>query len=82
MYSWPDHFQVFVGHDYKPGGRPVAFQSSLGEQKERNIHLKTTTPKAEFVKFREGRDKTLQAPRLLEPSLDWNLGAHQVVPRD
>ncbi len=81
LYSLPDHYQVFVGHDYKPGGRPLAFQTSLGEEKSKNIHLKTATAKAEFISFRESRDKTLTAPRLLAPSLDWNLGAHQVVKR-
>lgn len=82
LYSLPDHYQVFVGHDYKPGGRALAFQASLGEEKNKNIHLKTGTSKPDFVSFREGRDKTLSAPRLLQPSLDWNLGAHQMVKRD
>lgn len=81
LYSLPDHYQVFVGHDYKPNGRPVAFQASIAEEKAKNIHLKMGTSKAEFIAFREKRDKTLTAPRLLEPSLDWNLGVHQVVKR-
>ncbi len=81
LYSFPDHYQVYVGHDYKPGGRALAYQSSLQDQKENNIHLKLGTSRAEFIAFREGRDKTLAAPRLLQPSLDWNLGAHQLVKR-
>jgi glyoxylase-like metal-dependent hydrolase (beta-lactamase superfamily II) len=82
LYSMPDHYQVFVGHDYKPGGRALAFQTSLREEKTNNIHLKLGTAKADFVSFRQGRDKTLTAPRLLAPSLDWNLGAHLVVKRE
>lgn len=81
LYAFPDHYQVYVGHDYKPGGRPLAFQTTVGEQKQNNIHLKLATSRAEFIAFREGRDKTLSAPRLLAPSLDWNLGAHQLVKR-
>lgn len=81
LYAMPDHYQIFVGHDYKPQGRPLAFRTTVGEEKAKNIHLKAATSKDEFVSFREGRDKTLSAPRLLAPSLDWNLGAHQVIKR-
>lgn len=79
LYALPDATDVFVGHDYQPGGRPLRFHSTIGEQKRSNIHLRGNTSKAEFVAFREGRDKTLSAPRLLNPSLDWNLGAHQLI---
>ena len=81
LYAYPDHFQVFTGHDYQPGGRPVRFQASLGEEKQGNVHLRSDLTRADFVAFREGRDKTLSAPRLLQPRLDWNLGAHQIVKR-
>ena len=80
IYGFPDHYSILVGHDYQPGGRPIGYRSTVGEEKRRNIHLRESTSKADFVAFREGRDKTLKAPRLLEPSLDWNLGAHQRVP--
>lgn len=81
LYGLPDEMDVFSGHDYQPGGRDLRYRSKLGDQKRSNIHLKLGTSKEEFVKFREGRDKTLSAPRLLNPSLDWNLGAHQIVKR-
>jgi glyoxylase-like metal-dependent hydrolase (beta-lactamase superfamily II) len=81
IYSMPDHYRIYVGHDYKPKGRPLQFQTTVGEEKSSNIHLQGGTNKADFISFREGRDKTLSAPRLLAPSLDWNLGAHQVVKR-
>jgi len=79
LYVLPDRTRVFVGHDYQPNGRPLRFQTTIGEQKAANIHLRAGTSRDEFIKFREGRDKTLSPPRLLNPSLDWNLGAHQVV---
>lgn len=79
VFTYPEHFKIFVGHDYQPGGRPLRYQTTVGEQKRANIHIKQSTAKDEFVKFREARDKTLSAPRLLDPSLDWNLGAHQLV---
>lgn len=79
IYSYPENYAIYVGHDYQPGGRPLRFRTTVGEQKAGNIHLRESTSKADFIKFREGRDKTLSAPRLLNPSLDWNLGAHQIV---
>ncbi len=81
IYALPDHCQVFVGHDYQPGGRSLRFQASLAEQKESNIHLRSGQSRAEFVEFRQSRDKSLGSPRLLQPSLDWNLGVHQIVKR-
>lgn len=81
LYSMPDHYQIFVGHDYKPRGRQLEFRTTVGEEKASNIHLAAGTSKADFVQFRESRDKTLSEPRLLGPSLDWNLGVHQIVKR-
>jgi glyoxylase-like metal-dependent hydrolase (beta-lactamase superfamily II) len=79
LYSYPDEFEIFVGHDYQPGGRPLRYRTTVGEQRRSNVHLRIGVSLEDFVRFREGRDKTLSAPRLLEPSLDWNLGAHQRV---
>lgn len=81
IYAFPEHFEIYVGHDYQPGGRPLRYRTTVGEEKAGNIHLNAGTNKADFIRFREGRDKTLSAPRLLNPSLDWNLGAHQLVKR-
>ncbi|MBX3022451.1 MAG: MBL fold metallo-hydrolase [Bdellovibrionales bacterium] len=79
VFSYPGHFRIFVGHDYQPGGRPLRYHASVEEQRKGNVHLRESISRAEFVSFREGRDKTLSSPRLLQPSLDWNLGAHQIV---
>lgn len=75
LYKLPDHFRVFVGHDYMPNGRPLAFESTIGEEKVKNIQLKAETTRAQFVEFRTSRDKTLSAPRLLLPSIQVNIDA-------
>jgi glyoxylase-like metal-dependent hydrolase (beta-lactamase superfamily II) len=75
IYTLPDTTRVFVGHDYQPGGREVAFETTVGEQKTRNIQLKATTTEAEFVQFRAARDKTLSAPKLLFQSVQVNIDA-------
>lgn len=75
LYKLPDHFKVFVGHDYQPNGRPLAFESTIGEEKRKNIQLNAETAKEQFVQFRNTRDKTLAAPRLLLPSVQVNIDA-------
>ena len=77
IYHYPDHYKVFVGHDYSPGGREVRWQSSVGEQKQSNIQLSKETSQEDFVKFRKERDATLSAPKLLLPSVQLNIdGGH------
>ncbi len=73
LYTLPDSTKVFVGHDYKPGGREVQYESTIGDQKKHNLHLNASTTKEAFVTLRETRDKTLTAPRLLLQSLQVNI---------
>lgn len=75
LYSLPESTRVFTGHDYQPGGRPLRFESTIGEQKRSNIQINAVTEKAVFVKFRNERDKTLPPPRLLLPSVQVNVDA-------
>lgn len=77
LYKLPDTTRVFTGHDYQPGGRPLKFESTIGEEKNANIQLKAVTSRDEYVGFRTARDKTLAAPRLLLPSIQVNAdGGH------
>jgi len=82
LYQLPDHTKVYTGHDYMPGGRELQFQSTIGEQKLNNIQLKEKTTRAEFVKMRTERDKTLKAPRLLLPSVQVNIDAGRLPPAE
>lgn len=75
LYQLPDSTRVFTGHDYQPNGRPLRYESTIGEEKKSNIQLKDITTKEEFVAFRTARDKTLSAPRLLLPSIQVNIDA-------
>lgn len=75
LYKLPDHFRVFTGHDYMPNGRELQFESTIGEEKKKNIQLNVETTKEQFVEFRNARDKTLAAPRLLLPSVQVNIDA-------
>ena len=78
IYALPDHYRVFVGHDYLPQGRPMQFQSTILAEKRSNIHMNEQTTQDQFVQFRNSRDKTLAAPRLLLPSVQINIDAGQL----
>lgn len=82
LFSLPNQTRVFVGHDYSPNGREMKFETTIGESKEKNIQLKSITTESEFVEFRQGRDKTLKAPRLLFPSIQVNADAGHLPPRE
>ncbi|MEX0624812.1 MBL fold metallo-hydrolase [Saccharospirillum sp.] len=75
LYSLPDETRVFVGHDYQPGGRDVAWESTIGEEKAKNIQLRGDTTEEEFVAFREQRDSGLAAPKLIYQSILVNIDA-------
>ena len=76
ILSLPDDTRIFVGHDYKAPGRDVyAWESTVGEQKEANVHIGGGASREAFVEMREGRDATLGMPKLIVPSLQVNMRA-------
>ena len=76
ILALPDATRIFVGHDYKaPGRENYAWETTVGEQKNKNIHIKVGKSKDEFVKLRDERDATLSMPKLIVPSLQVNMRA-------
>ncbi len=76
ILSLPDDTRIFVGHDYKAPGRDVyAWESTVGEQKAKNVHVGGGAPREVFVEMREKRDATLGMPKLIVPSLQVNMRA-------
>ncbi|WP_237156826.1 MBL fold metallo-hydrolase [Photobacterium rosenbergii] len=78
IYSLADSTRLWVCHDYQPGGRELKYQTTVGESKTDNIHIKGETPETEFVEFRTERDKQLNVPKLLYPSVQVNILAGQL----
>lgn len=68
-----DETRVFVGHDYEAGGREARWESTVAEQRAKNIHLAAARSEAEFVALREARDRTLPMPRLILHALQVNM---------
>ncbi|WP_127900662.1 MBL fold metallo-hydrolase [Solirhodobacter olei] len=76
ILSLPDETRVFVCHDYKaPGREDYAWETTVGEEKARNVHIGGGRSKADFVQMREARDATLGMPKLIIPSLQVNMRA-------
>jgi len=75
LFALPDATRVFICHDYGPGGRAVACESSIGEQKRTNIHVRSDIDEAAFVTMREARDATLAMPALILPAVQVNIRA-------
>ncbi len=74
LFALPDETRVFVGHDYLPSTRQeFQWESSMKQQKEQNVHVNTHIVEQEFVAIRKQRDQTLSVPRLIIPSLQFNL---------
>lgn len=80
LYNLPDDTRVFVGHDYQPGGRPLRWETTIGESKAQNPQLKQATQRDAFIESRQTRDATLDPPRLLYPSVQINIAAGQLPP--
>lgn len=82
LYALADATRVFLCHDYPAQGVAPQAQTTIGAEKAGNIQLNATTSEADYVAFRSRRDATLAAPRLLYPSLQVNICAGRLPPRD
>lgn len=69
-------------HDYGPNGRNIKWETTVAEQHECNIHVRDGITEDEFVKMREARDKTLEMPKLIIPSLQVNMKAGELPKPD
>ncbi len=82
LLALPDETRVFLCHDYKAEGRAdFLWESTIGVQRHENIHVHDGVTQAEFVTLRETRDRTLDMPRLILPSVQVNMrGGHLPEP--
>ena len=81
IFELPPETRLFMCHDYKaPGRDEFAWETTVAEQRDNNVHLQAGTTKKEFVAFRNGRDETLGVPKLILPSLQVNLRAGDAPP--
>ena len=81
VLSLPDEMRLFICHDYGPGGRAIAWETTIGEQRQNNIHVGDGKTREDFIRFRTERDAELAMPKLIIPSLQVNMRAGE-IPRD
>ncbi|MCP3473382.1 MBL fold metallo-hydrolase [Bradyrhizobium sp. CCGUVB1N3] len=82
ILSLPDQTRLFMCHDYGPNGRDIRWETTVAEQRAHNIHARDGISEEEFVAAREARDRTLEMPRLIIPSLQVNMKAGQLPSPD
>ena len=84
LLALPDETRMYLCHDYLPEGRShYVHETTVGEQRRRNIHIHEGVSEADFVVLRDARDATLSAPKLLIPSVQVNIRAgHLPEPED
>ena len=81
IMALPDLTRVFVCHDYKaPGRETFAWESTVGDQKRRNVHIGAGRSMDDFVALRQARDASLAMPRLIIPSLQVNMRTGHMPP--
>lgn len=83
ILALPPETRMFVGHDYKAKGREVyAWETTVGAQREGNLHVGAGKTVEEFVKMRTARDETLSMPRLIVPAIQVNIRAGRMPEPD
>lgn len=83
ILALPDDTRLFLCHDYKAPGRDMfAWETTVGEQRRRNAHIRDGIGEEEFVAMRQQRDSTMCAPRLLYPAIQVNIRAGRFPPPD
>ena len=81
LLSLPPATRLFLCHDYKaPGRDQFAWETTVGEQRARNPHIRDGVTEDEFVLLRESRDATLPVPKLLYPAIQVNIRAGKLPP--
>lgn len=82
LLSMPEDTRLFMCHDYPADKREHAYLTTVAEQKKHNIHVHDGVTEQQFVAMREARDKSLEMPRLILPSIQVNIRAGKMPPAE
>ena len=82
LLSLPDDTRLFMCHDYPPTDRPIAYQTTVAEQRAHNIHVHDGISEADFVAMRSTRDASLELPVLILPAVQINIRAGELPPAE
>jgi glyoxylase-like metal-dependent hydrolase (beta-lactamase superfamily II) len=82
VLTLPRETRLYMCHDYGPNGRDIQWETTVGDEIDHNIHVGNGTDEESFVRTREARDAALAMPRLIIPSLQINMRAGRLPPKD
>ena len=83
VLALPGETRLFMCHDYKaPGRDEFAWETTVAEERARNIHIRDGVSEQSFVEMRNGRDAQLEMPALLLPSVQVNIRAGHLPPAE
>ncbi|MGV3680777.1 MAG: MBL fold metallo-hydrolase [Acidovorax sp.] len=82
LLALPPETRLFMCHDYPPAGREPAWQTTVAAQRAHNIHVHDGVGEDEFAAMRMRRDATLEMPVLILPSVQVNIRAGDLPPKD
>lgn len=83
LLTLPPETRMFLCHDYGAAGRPdFAWATTVGEQRAKNLHVRDGVSEEEFVTLRQARDRTLEMPVLILPSIQVNMRAGRFPPAE
>lgn len=82
LLSLPPETRLFMCHDYPPEGRDVCFETTVADERARNIHVNDAVDEGKYVEMRTARDKTLAMPVLILPSVQVNIRAGNLPPSE
>jgi glyoxylase-like metal-dependent hydrolase (beta-lactamase superfamily II) len=80
LLELPPQTRLFMCHDYAPGGRAYAFETTVANERAQNVLVHDGVTEDAFVTRRTARDATLDTPRLFLPSLQVNMRAGELPP--
>jgi len=82
ILSLPPETRLFMCHDYPPNDRTISFETTVAEQRAKNIHVHDGITEAQFVEMRTKRDATLDMPVLILPAVQINIRAGELPPKE
>jgi glyoxylase-like metal-dependent hydrolase (beta-lactamase superfamily II) len=75
VLNLPPETELFMCHDYRPGGRELRYLTTVAEERAKNLHVHDGVTEDEFVAMRTACDATLEMPVLILPSVQINMRA-------
>lgn len=82
LLALPAQTRLFMCHDYPPAGRGPQWETTVRQQRDSNIHICDSVSEGDFVNMRTARDKTLEMPVLMLPSIEVNIRAGALPPAE